>query len=101
MSLIMRWLLGLAAVAVVAAYAFLAPIPSPPGPFATPDWRIESVMVLDPTTTTTYNLAPPFRVIQDGRVTLARRDDETSGRAVRIDLSIEGEPVTIYSRLRD
>lgn len=100
MSLTTRWLFGLAAVAVVAAYAFLAPASSPE-PFAGPEWRVESVTILDPATTTTYNLAPPFRVIQDGRVTLAQRDDETSGRAVRIDLVVEGEPITIYTRFRN
>jgi hypothetical protein len=101
MSLNMRWLLGLAAVAVVAAYTLLAPVPSPPEPFTTGEWRVESVMVLDPATTTMYNLAPPFRVIRDGHVTLARRDEATAERAVRIDLLIEGEPVTIYTRLRN
>jgi hypothetical protein len=101
MSLIVRWLLGLVAVAVVAAYSFLAPASSPPEPFAGPKWRVESVMILDPTTTTTYNLAPPYLVIQDGRVTLAQRDEETSGRAARIDLSIEGEHVTLYTRFRN
>jgi hypothetical protein len=96
-----RWALGLGGIAVVGTYALLASVPSPPEPFANCGWKVESVMLLDPATTTTYALAPPFRVIRDGRVTVARRDEISSGRVVRVDLTIEGEPVILFTRIRE
>jgi hypothetical protein len=90
----------MAAVAVVAAYASLAPLMAPSEPFAG-NWTIDSVMVVDPATTTTYMLAPPCRVIRDGRVTLSRPNKFPVDRVIRMDLTIDGECVTLFTQLRE
>lgn len=101
MSRSMRWLLGLTVVAVVTIYASFAPVPPSPDPFAHGGWKVESVMLLDPATTTTYALAEPFRVIRDGNVTVTRPLDTRADRVIRVDLTIEGESVILYTRLRE
>jgi hypothetical protein len=97
----MHWLLVLVVAIPLTTFAMLTPEQRSSEPFAHDEWKVESVMLLDQATTTTYSFASPFRVIRDGSVTLARRHETPVDRPVRIDLTIDGRPVTIYTRLSD
>ena len=92
-----RGLLCLTAVAMTAGYVLLAPAAREP--FDGRGWAVESVMVMDPNTTT-YVLDPPFRVLRAGRVTLTRPDDVATLPVVRVDLTIDGEHVVVFARPR-
>jgi hypothetical protein len=89
----------LAAVGLMAAYLIVAPSLAPRGPFAGPEWEIDSVMVMDPYPAT-YALSPPFRVVRGERVTVDRRDAERTLPVIRVDLTIDGEHVLVFARLR-
>jgi hypothetical protein len=92
-----RGLLCLTAVAAMAGYVLLAPAAREP--FDGRAWAVESVMVLDPNPTT-YRLAEPFRVLRDGRVTVRQSEAEAPLPVVRVDLTIDGEHVVVFARLR-
>jgi hypothetical protein len=92
-----RWWIGLIAAAVMAGYLAVA---GPREPFADGACEVESVMVMDPNPTT-YRLDPPFRVLRGGRVTLARQEATTPMPVVRVDLTIDGEHVVVYTRRRE
>src|SRR5947209_20552883 len=79
-----RGLLCLTTVAVTAGYVLLAPATREP--FDDRGWAVESVMVMDPNTTT-YVLDPPFRVLRAGRVTLGRPAAAATLPVVRVDLT--------------
>ena len=96
----LRWLLGITAIAGMATYVGFAPIMTPREPFAEGRWEVESVMVLDPATTTTYKLGPPIRVIRDGDVTFRREGEAGRPPVVRVDLTIDGEHVVMFTRVR-
>ena len=93
----LRWVALLAAVAVIAGYVALA---APREPFADRGWEVEAVTVLDPNATT-YKLEPPFRVLRGGRVTVLRQEEAALLPVVRVDLTIDGEHVVIFTRRRE
>jgi hypothetical protein len=93
------WVVSLVAVALVAGYLATARAPKPLNLPAGAGWEIESVMLLDGAAVQTYRLRPPFRVIRGGRVVLDRRGEERPTLPiVRLDLTIDGEPVTVFAR---
>jgi hypothetical protein len=83
----------------MAAYLVLAPTLAPREPFGGAGWEVESVMIVG-ACPTTYNLDPPFRVLRGGRVTLDRRAEDPTLPVVRVDLTIDGEHVVVFARLR-
>jgi hypothetical protein len=86
---------------VAAAAAGLALARAAREPFDGPEWTVESVMVFEESgATATRRLRPPFRVLRDGRVTLHRPDENPTLPVVRVDLTIAGEPVIVFARLR-
>ncbi len=85
--------------AAVAATAGLILARGPREPFDGAGWDVESVMVMNPGPTV-YRLDPPFRVLRGGRVTLRRAEEATRLPVVRIDLTIDGEHVVVFCRLR-
>ena len=91
--------IGLTAIVLVAAAIALK---NPPArePFDEQTWSVDSVMFLDEATPTTYAVGPPFRVMRGGRVTLARPAEGKRLPAVRIDMTIDGEHVIVFARLR-
>lgn len=100
MSPSLRWIVCLIPVAVVAGYVALAPVVTPREPFADRGWSVDSVMVLDPNVTH-YKLAEPFRVFREGRLTLVRPNEDATTPVVRLDLTIDGEHVTVFTRRRE
>jgi hypothetical protein len=97
----MRYLFGIAAITFLAAGMYVVPGPSQREPFDEGRWSLESVMLINEATTSTYVLDPPFRVIRSGQATVSRRDESVRRPVVRVDLTVDGEPVTVYSRLRE
>ncbi len=95
-----RCLFGLAALAIVATGTFL--IPGPPAGESLDDrsWAVESVMLLSESTTATYHLDPPLRVVRGGRVTFSRPTEGPALPVVRVDLTIDGEHVMVFAPLR-
>jgi hypothetical protein len=93
-------MLSLAAVALIAAYAFLAPPLTPREPFDDAGCELESVMVIG-SNTMTYALEPPYRVLRNGQVTVNRPNESPSASVVRMDLSIGGDHVVIFARPRE
>jgi hypothetical protein len=60
------------------------------------------VIVLDNPSAAVYRLRPPFRVIRGGRVVLDRPDEgERTLPVIRLDLTIDGEPVIVFARTAD
>jgi hypothetical protein len=70
-------------------------------PFDKRAWSVDSVMILNDATTTTYAMRPPFCVVRGGRITLARHEEPTTPPTVRVDMTIDGEHVIVFARLRD
>jgi hypothetical protein len=58
---------------------------------------VSSVMILGDHSTKTYPAGETFKVLRGGRVVFERRDEPTTP-ILRVDLEINGEPVTIYAR---
>ena len=75
--------------------------PDSAGVLANKASTLGELMLLDEATTTTHVLDRPFRVIRDGRVTLAQPFEGPPRPVVRVDLTIDGEPVTVFSRIRE
>ncbi|HEY1376372.1 MAG TPA: hypothetical protein VGF55_06235 [Gemmataceae bacterium] len=99
MSPKLRHVVGLAVIAAAAAGLVLAR--SAREPFDGSEWSVESVMVLDEGgPAAVHRLRPPFRVLRDGRLTLCRPDENPTVPVVRVDLTIDGEPVVVFARLR-
>jgi len=72
----------------------------PREPFADRAWEVEAVTVLDPNPTT-YKLDRPFRVLRGGEVTYSRREETAPLPVVRVDLTIDGEHVVVFTRRRE
>jgi hypothetical protein len=88
-----------ACLSVVAAAACVVLAHAPPEPFGGAGWTVEAVMVLDPNPTT-YRLDPPFRVLRGGAVTFRRDEEAATLPVVRVDLTVDGEHVVVFTRLR-
>ena len=100
MSPTVRWICGLATLAILAVAPILMPSQPPPEPLDERRWTVESVMLLDEPACASYVLNPPFRVIRDGRVTLSRTEAPSPLPALRVDFTVDGQHVTLFSRVR-
>lgn len=92
-----RWLL-FCPVAVVVMAGYL--VRAPREPFADRRCEVESILVIDPNVTQ-YRLDEPFKVLRDGQVTFKREEDAAPLPVVRVDLTIDGEHVIIFTRRRE
>jgi hypothetical protein len=101
MSPTVRWICGSATFAAMVAAAILMPTPPPPEPFDEGRWTVDSVMLLDEPIVATYAMTPPFRVVRGGRVTLSRDAGAPALPAMRVDLTIDGEHITLFSRVQN
>jgi hypothetical protein len=92
-----RWLLLCpAAITVMAGYL----VRPPREPFGDRRWQVDSVMVMDPNVTQ-YKLDEPYKVFRDGRVTFSRQEETAPLPVLRLDLTIDGEHVVIFTRGRE
>jgi hypothetical protein len=77
---------------------------APEVPLPGAGWEVESVMVLDPQSPTTYALAPPFRVTRDGGLVCHREvtSSEVGSHPIllRVDLAVRGQHVTLFARAK-
>src|SRR5262245_61403479 len=95
----LRWAVTLAPMALVAGVLVLGQGRRPFDPLDEVETKFESVIVLDGPVVKVYRLRPPFRLIRGGGVVLNRRDvDVSDGPIVRIDLTVAGEPLTVFAR---
>ena len=69
-------------------------------PFGDRRCEVDSVTVIDPNVTQ-YRLDEPFKVLRDGQVTFRREEDTAPLPVVRVDLTIDGEHVIIFTRRRE
>jgi hypothetical protein len=96
----LRWMLCFAVVAGMASYVTVSSIVAPREPFGDGRWQVESVMVLEEATTTKYKLDAPYRVIRDGGTTFQRDDGPPRTPVIRVDLTVDGEHVVMFTHLR-
>jgi hypothetical protein len=90
---------ALALIGLMIAYVMLAPHRPGREPFGGPDLEAKCVMVIDHTTTK-YSLAPPYRVIRDGRISLSRPSEAPTLPVIRLDMMFNGEHVILFTRVQ-